>query len=332
MKVSPAFCPYTQCTAHRSRPFRYQHRGRYSRRCDGRSVPRFQCLECRRFFSSQSFRLDFGLHRPGLLSPLFGVFISKVTLRQAARVLSCSRGTVARQLDRLGEHCRDFHRDVLRRSRRAGALRGSWMLDELETFEHSRRLAPLTVPVLIESGTYFVLDLEVDTLPARGRLAPALREKKRARAALLGVRRNRSQDAVSRCLDTLQASTLRGARVVIATDRKPSYVGALRRRFGGALRHSRHSSTAVRNYKNPLFPINHTLAMLRDGLSRLVRRTWATTKSALRLERHLWIWVCWRNYLRGITNKAPATTPAMALGLLHLQLRRRLLLARRVFP
>ena len=78
--------------------------------------------------------------------------------------------------------------------------------------------------------------------------------------------------------------------------------------------HERHSSTARRDYGNPLFPINHTLAMMRDGISRLVRRSWAAAKLRQKLELHAWIWIAWRNYVRGITNRWPRRTPAMVLG------------------
>jgi hypothetical protein len=78
--------------------------------------------------------------------------------------------------------------------------------------------------------------------------------------------------------------------------------------------HVQHSSTAPRDFGNPLFPINHTLAMLRDGLSRLVRRSWGASKQRAWLDRHAWVWVAYRNYIRGITNRAWFTTPAMALG------------------
>jgi hypothetical protein len=96
------------------------------------------------------------------------------------------------------------------------------------------------------------------------------------------------------------------------------------------LRHERHSSKAERNYFNPLFPINHTFAMARDGLSRLVRRNWAAAKLRERLERHLWIWIAYRNYVRGITNDAPRVTPAMALGIDREQWQREELLAWRI--
>ena len=54
--------------------------------------------------------------------------------------------------------------------------------------------------------------------------------------------------------------------------------------------------------------------MLRDGVSRLVRRTWCHAKLRERLQAHLWIYVAWRNYVRGVSNKRRDVTPAMAIG------------------
>ena len=100
----------------------------------------------------------------------------------------------------------------------------------------------------------------------------------------------------------------------LQSDRKSTYVRAFQEFFPGA-EHERYSSKTRRNYRNPLFPINHTLAQMRDGVSRLVRRTWAVSKRRAWLRRHMRLWILWRNYVRGITVKAPGTSPAMVLGL-----------------
>jgi hypothetical protein len=54
--------------------------------------------------------------------------------------------------------------------------------------------------------------------------------------------------------------------------------------------------------------------MMRDGMSRLVRRSWAASKIREWLERHAWIWIAYRNYIRSITNRARLTTAGQALG------------------
>ena len=323
MRFQPPFCPHPDCPAQRERPFRIQRRGTYRRRCDGRRVQRFLCLQCRRSFSTQRFRLDFRLQRPRLLLELLGLFVSKVTHRQAARLLHCDRKTVLRRLDLAADHCRRFHRARLRQA----PLGGAFQLDELETFEHSRRLQPLTVPVLIQRRSLLVVDLAVAPLPCRGGLGPADRARKARREALHGKRRSGSRTAVEACLATLADA---GGRGRLETDAKPAYVASVRRVLAGRVSHTVHRGQGRRDRGHPLFHVNHTLAMLRDGVSRLVRRSWAASKRASRLERHLWVWVAWRNYVRPITNRAPRITPAMVAGLAARPVRKDELLAWRV--
>jgi transposase-like protein len=330
MLFIPRRCPLPDCPSRTSRHFRWRRKGRFQRLCDGRSVPRFTCLECRRTFSSQTFRLDYRLRKPHLHLVLFKDFVSKSTLRQSARTLACTRRTVAHRLSLLGRHCREFHEARLSRTGAAGGIGGTFQLDELETFEHSRRLKPLTLPVLIERRSYFVLHAACAPLPCRGGLSPALRAKKEAQEQRFGKRRSGSLAAVRKSWACLERVHRRGGRVDVQTDKKSSYVASLLRTFGDRVRHERHSSKAARNYSNPLFPINHTLAMMRDGISRLVRRTWAAAKLAERLEWHVWIWIAYRNYVRGITNRARHVTPAMALGIERRRWKREELLAWRV--
>ncbi len=153
MRFHPRFCPRSDCPSRTSGHRRWCFKGRFHRACDGRTVQRFLCLECRRTFSTQTFRVDYRLKKPKLSLSLFGPLISKVTHRQAARVLGCSRRTVAHRLALLGDHCRSFHRWRLSQAGRKFGSSKVFQLDELETFEHSRRLAPLTMPVLIERSS-----------------------------------------------------------------------------------------------------------------------------------------------------------------------------------
>jgi transposase-like protein len=308
----PPRCPRPSCPSYAGAAFRCERRGVYARKCDGRTVQRFRCSCCGRFFSTQSFRTDYRLKRPHLHIELFGLLVSKVTLRQAARVLRASRNAVEHRLRLLGDHCRAFHGRRL--AAQHGKLRGTFLLDELETFEQHRRFKPLTVPVQIEQRSLFVVDVRVAPLAPRGGLSPALEAEKRGWLRREGRRRSGSRRAVGASFARLAELHAPDGQVEVITDCKASYRAILERNFGPRLCHRAYPGRAPRTTHNPLFPINLSLAMLRDGLSRLVRRTWAHTKLAERLERHLWTWVCWRNYVRGRTNRTPEHTPAMALG------------------
>lgn len=321
MTFRPPSCPHEHCPSSTgSIPFRWQRRGSFRRACDGRLVLRYFCLGCRRGFSMQTFRVDYRLKKPRLEGPIFASFISKVSHRQCARVLGVTRATVERRLVRYGAQCRALHRVRLQPE----SLTGVFQLDEGETFEGDRRERPLTLPVLIERGSRFIV--HVETAPIAARTAPRSRGTRPRRST--AKRKSGSNAAVRRCFEVLARCLRREASPLVQTDRKATYPGMLELAFGArTIRHERTSSKLKRDRRNPLFAINHTLAMLRDGLSRLVRRTWAHAKLAARLESHLWIYVAWRNYVRGVTNKARKRTPAMKLeiererwtiaGLLH---------------
>lgn len=331
MRYRPQHCPHSDCPSRLDRTFRHRLHGQFRRRCDGRLVQRFRCRCCGRTFSVQSFRLDYRLRQPRLHLQLLPLFASKVTHRQSARILGCTRRTVSRRLGLLACHCQGFHRRMLLRARRRGGLHGVFQLDELETFEHNRRLAPVTMPVLIARRSYFVLDLKTAPLPCRGGLSAADRRKKEERERRFGRRRSGSRTAVEGCFATLSRVHGPVGLVVVQTDCKNAYSAILRKEFGERLAHSRFLSRRRRDHRNPLFPINHTLAMARDGVSRLVRRSWGASKKRERLEEHAWIWATWRNYVRGITNEAPRVTPAMAAGVASRRWRIRQLCAWKVF-
>jgi hypothetical protein len=55
--------------------------------------------------------------------------------------------------------------------------------------------------------------------------------------------------------------------------------------------------------------------MFRDGVSRLVRRTWCQSKLRRNLAWHMWVWALYRNYVREWTNRARDTCSAKVLGI-----------------
>jgi transposase-like protein len=311
----PTFCPNPCCDSELRRvPFRYRKRGSYHRKCDGRTVPRFLCLVCMRGFSRQTFRANYRHRLPTLNYQLIRLLYSKVTRRQAARVLGVNRKTVERRYRRLARVGRDFHVAALDRCRAHGGIRGVFQLDELETFEHNRRIKPVTLAVLMEKSTYFVLGADAGTLPARGKLSPAYQRRKQEIEAVEGKRRSQSRKVVRKSLERLAFYLHPWAPMHLQSDRKRTYPVELQRAAGGRrVRHETISGRARRNYSNLIFPVNHTLALMRDGLSCLVRRSWAASKKRSGLQRHCWIWMAWRNYVRMVTNEAKVT-PAQALG------------------
>jgi hypothetical protein len=291
-------------------------------------VRRFHCLACARGFSEQTFRLDYRLKRPQLLTRFFLDRVSKVTHRQSARNHACSRTTEERHFRRLSTHCEAFHHARLAELAARGGLGEVFLLDELETYEQHRTHKPVTVPVLIERESGFVIDARVGALPRRGSRGAGQNCKLEGEV----VRRSESCRVVRAAFERLREACPKGRPLCVHTDEKQSYARLLRELFGRRCLHLRTPSTRRRDLTNPLWPINHTLARLRDNVSRLVRETWAAAKLRRRLAEQLAIWVCYRNYVRGRTNRQPRITPAMALGLQEQRWEIGQLLEWRVFP
>jgi transposase-like protein len=309
----PPCCPHPFCSSHERGSFSYHCRGSFRRALDGRIVQRYACGTCGKTFSDQTFRLDYRLRRPNLTAPALWLFASKVTHRQAARFLHCARGTVHHRLELLGRHCRDFHARQMKRL--TGALSPYLALDELETYETDRRLKPVTVPVLLHEPSWFVLDVQAAPLPSRGGLRPKDQDRRERLIEAEGRRRSGSTEAVGKCLANVAPVLTPGAAGMLRTDQKKTYVRLAKKLLPQQLLHVQISSEEPRGLDNPLFRINTTLAMMRDGVSRLVRRTWGASKLREQLEKQLWIWVVYRNYVRRMVNRSPTTSAASLLGL-----------------
>ena len=103
---TPTFCPSggSECSAQGA--FAFRRKGCFTRKCDGQRVQRFLCLACRRFFSEQTFRLDYGLRQPELDLKLLGELVALLPQRGTARKLGCNRKSVALRVRRLGDFCR----------------------------------------------------------------------------------------------------------------------------------------------------------------------------------------------------------------------------------
>lgn len=319
----PPRCPNPACEQHRTpEGVFYWRMGSYRPRCRTEAVPRFRCRVCKRYFSRQTFRYDCRDRRPECNEPLLGFLHSGVGLRQAGRLLKLDVHSVQGKLRKMGRTFRRLHRNLC--PKLAGER--TYVLDEEETYEGAS-IRPLTMPVLIDKEHWFVVAMTAGSIR---RLAPPgtrRRRKQDCDELARGPRKDRSQRCVHAVLRVL-ANRIGDSRLVLRTDQKGSYAVLAQKVFGDRVQHETTSGLQIRTSFNPLFPINTTLAMTRDNLGRLRRRSWLVTKRAERLRAHLAIFTIYRNYMRRRFNRdEPQQTPAMLLGLLPRQLHSREVLA-----
>jgi len=261
--------------------------------------------------------MDYRDHKPHLNSRLFLSIASGIGLRQTARTIGLTLRCTELKFRKIARHLRHLNLNV-----RGPLAEGATLqFDELETYETKRNTRPLTLPILIERETRFILWAECAPIRPRGRMSPARRRAIERERRRWGPRRDRSRRSVERTLRRGDRLTRHHDRVVLETDEKSSYRPLARRVFGkGRLEHRRTNSKLARGTWNPLFPINSTEALARDLLGRLRRESWLVSKTRWCLDLGLQYFMSYRNLVRRRFNR-DEESPAQLLGFARRRLR-----------
>ncbi len=291
-------CP--RCRANGNEVARH---GTYYRRCDARAIDRFRCKACRTTFSRATDTAAFRQKKRRINQPLMALLSACVSMRRAALLLNVSRSTVSRRLVYLGEQARLQEERLLDREAPVRQVQ----LDDLITLEHIK-CKPLSVCVVVDSQRRLIQGFGVARIPASGNLAAISRKK-------YGKRPDESRQMREELFAEVQHRI--HAEACFSTDGHDQYNTLIKRHFPESS-HTVHPSkrgcvTGQGELKkvgfDPLFSINHTLAMLRANINRLVRRTWCTTKKPEALVHHLWIYVATHNRMirQTLARQSPAT-------------------------
>jgi transposase-like protein len=313
----PPRCPYRCCRQHANPEARFcVGHGSYAAACRAHPVPRFRCKSCGRTFSRQTFRMDYHDHRPALNARLFLFLASGVGLRQSARNLGLCRSSTERKARKIGRHLRRLNLN-LRGPLTPGAR---FQLDELETYEGRRNTRPLSVPVLIESESRFVVWAESAPIRPSGSMSAERLAAIEADERVFGRRKDLSIRSIARTLRRGRALVQGLSEVHVDTDEKSVYPKLLRQTFGARrLVHTQTNSKLARTTWNPLFPINQTEAIARDLMGRLRRESWLVSKRRRWLDVALHVFIAYRNYVRRRFND-DEESPAQRLGFVHRRL------------
>ena len=273
-------------------------------------MPRYRCKSCRRRFSRQTFRHDYRDRRPDCNQRLFEMLVSGSGLRHAADRLGLGVQSVQKKMEKIAKTCGLLHQNLSRRLPDGG----TYVMDEEETFE-TASIRTLTLPILIEKKTWFVVSWAVGSIRRLARRGTARRRWQDHVESVQGRRPDQSRACVRQVLADLDARI--DGELILRTDQKASYATVAHGVFGERVVHETTAGTRVRDKHNPLFPINMTIEMTRDNCGRLRRKSWLVTKVARRLHQHMALFAVFRNYVRRRFRRDPKRrTPAAILGLL----------------
>ena len=278
-----------ECPTCKKRDKVHRH-GKFRRSSDCQSVQRFNCCRCKKTFSYATTDPECWQKKRRINYPLQWALASNVSQRRAAIMLNVSRSTVARRLPFFGKLAQEKMQKSLCEFVKKEPIT-TLEFDELQTIEHTK-CKPLSVAVVVNPKTRHILGVSVSKMPATGHLAKISRKK-------YGKRPDERRKGISSLFKYL--SPIRDTVRIVKSDQHPYYPPLVSSAFPKAS-HKQYPSepSAItgqgelkKKARDPLFYINHTLAMLRAGICRLIRKTWCTTKKPERLLDHLWsyIWI-----------------------------------------
>lgn len=280
-------CPRSDC----QESFLIKKDGSYFRKNDSRKIQRYQCRQCGAKFSRATFQLEYRQKKRRVNFPLFKLMVSHVSQRRCALILGLNKNTIARKFDYLAQKYA-LKNDKWLRSLPDHSI-DLIQLDDLITIEHTK-LKPLTVATLVNAKNRQILGFQVGRIPAFGHLAHISRRK-------YGKRENQHLQALERLFE--RTKKLLNPNALVVTDQHKNYPEVIKKHLPQST-HQTHKSERGRidaqgELKrvefDPLFAINHTYAMMRANINRLIRKTWCTTKSAGKLQQHLELYMWFHN-------------------------------------
>lgn len=279
-------CPNSNCLFNQKTD-RVIKDGSYFRKEDSRKVNRFRCQSCGKRFSSSTTTLEWKQKKRRVNYELFNLLASGVSMRRSARLLNIHRTTVHRKLLYLAKKSKLKNSDFLEKLQ-ANPVE-HMQFDDLVTSVHTK-LKPLSVSLAVDAKRRFILGAEVSNIPAFGTLAAYSRRK-------YGKRKSEHKEKLKTLFENIKDSVKSDA--LIESDEHYFYKPFVDQYFpmakykqykGGRGCVVGQGELKKLNY-DPLFKINHTCAMLRANINRLIRKTWCTTKDPEMLKNHLEIYI-----------------------------------------
>jgi len=272
--------------------------GSFYRISDRKKVQRFYCKPCDNHFSVATLSKCYLQKKRQLNHKVARQLVAGTSQRECARILKINNKTVARKFIFMA----GLAKIKLERLNRKRHLVRELEVDDLETFEHSK-CKPVSVTLAVEHKSRWIVGYEVAQMPAKGLLTKIALRK-------YGPREDKRAQAREMLFGRIQKYITSGA--IIKSDQNPHYINDVGRFFPKSqhLKYKGRRGAIVGQGElkkqgfDPLFSLNHTCAMSRYRLSRLIRKTWNTTKKIERLDLHFALMSLYHN----LHLKPPKTT------------------------
>ncbi|MFG1504348.1 hypothetical protein [Halobacteriovorax sp. ZH5_bin.2] len=266
--------------------------GSYFRADDSKRIQRYRCKGCGKRFSKATSNDHYRLRRRRDSSMIEHLLCAKVSMRRIAKVLKMDRKTVARRMIALEKRALRQHRKLLDYLEKKKVTH--MQFDDMITIEHTK-MKPLSISIAVDKDTRLILGAQVSQIPAFGHLAKKSRRK-------YGYRKSYHEAGLTKLFESISKTIDKDA--IIKSDMHKSYPKFVSKYLSSCTYKAYEGGRSCvagqgelkRKGYDPLFILNHTCAIFRDSINRLVRKTWCSTKSPKMLQRHINIFISYYNF------------------------------------
>ena len=255
----------------------YSKKGWLKNKKEPKPIRQYQCKVCKTRFSVNSLKDTFLQKKPQLNDMIMNLYCEGNTLRGIARILKVNYQTVVKKWRFMAEKARIRHEVALKQ----GEITTKYIqFDEMQTFEHTKE-KPLGIELSIRPKTGQILSAKVCRIPIT---ALTIAKSK----AVEYNKKTDRKEAFYRMIAETKECLDKGHSVLSCDgNREAVYMAKL-------MCPKSLIETHVNDYAG-MWRLNHTCAKLRHHLSRLTRKTWATTKDRKYLQMHLDLFIAYQN-------------------------------------
>lgn len=280
-------CPRHSCQNQTS----FAKDGFYFRKSDSKTIQRYRCTLCGKKTSTAQLSSCYGQNKRTINPMIESLLCAKVSQRRMAKILNVDKKTIHRKLIFLGKKAALFNQKF-RETFIKNKIQNI-QFDDLITKEKTK-LKPVSITGIVDVNSRKILALESAQIPSFGHLAKVSRKK-------YGYRKSHHEKALTRAFEKIK--DIVDQKALIRSDEHKRYPKMVKKYFP---RSNYQSYPSVKGcvagqgelkkvHRDPLFAINHSFAMLRDNISRLVRRSWCVTQDLKMLQYHLEIYIKYHN-------------------------------------
>lgn len=265
--------------------------GFYVRKSDGKEVKRFRCTRCKKYSSNAQRSPCYKQNKRNLNGIILKLLCSNVSQRRIALILNISRNTVFRKFEFLALQSKLKNIEFLKffENNKISEI----FIDEMEDRIHTK-CKPVSIALAVTKNRKIIMHKTSQIRPKNRKLYQLSLKK-----YPLWINNSRAGFRFF----IKQIEPLVENNVMIRSDEKKMYHQEIVKILPQSIHKRYLSRKAViagqgeikAGGRDPLFELNHTCAMLRANINRLIRRTWCTSKKIESLSKHIEIFTYYHN-------------------------------------